>query len=153
MDITNADDCDEEKEHTSEEADDDDDDHGDGEKDSQEGGGTEEQQQVPDAVQLASQYLAAALLRPPSSVWADERAKGRDLALAVAEQHVSRMLKNIIGARDFLEQPQARAAKTVADFAAAFRQHFGQQLQTRWLRDETNAESARRAVGERVRRR
>ena len=111
--------------------------------------------EVPDAVQLSSEYLSAALLRPPSSVWADERAKGRDLALAVAEQHVSRMLKNLVGARDFLEQPQARGATTVADFAAAFRLHFAPHLkstQTQWLRDEVNAESARRAVSAVVRR-
>ena len=79
---------------------------------------------VPDAVSLSHEYLALALRRPPTSVWADG-------PMNVIDHHISRMIGNLLGARDFLKQPQtlsALAAPTLDAYVAAFRKFFASSL-------------------------
>lgn len=79
---------------------------------------------VPDVVSLLHEYLILALLRRPTSVWADG-------PMYVVDQHISRVLRYLLGPREFLTHPKALAAvaaHSLDAYVAAFRKFFASSL-------------------------
>jgi tRNA-dihydrouridine synthase 1 len=90
----------------------------------------------PDALLLASEYLALCLQHEPSSVWSFERSGSTAHAPScdVARHHLSRLLQNRADALGFLAERETLAACTLPRLASFFERHFASALEARRAR-------------------